>query len=773
MIEPPPPRFTRDEQAFAVWISHTVIPVAVSIIAVLGYGHIPLGFIIPEAVIWTIFTVLLPSLEAPAVFLLRMINRDEYLVDVEALRRGALPAAFAIAFVLQFVALGFLLADTGGPITSPFAAFVVVYAVFSSLLTTRLWSLGVTLLVTTSYYAGMVLLLGFGSASDQASVGVYLAVTLLIIWLTVWLAFLSRLPVWTLQSIIDADAVQTTLVAAVATQIWNRPFVSTRTLPARRKAVEAALAEYATSHPELALRIVEGRRLEWVERKRMMRAQALTTSFEPETAARLFATSLGLHDVRAVSNDVPAGESVLVGTLGEDAVLPSELLIRATAHGPSEELLKATGRTARREVSGANIAVMLVADASNWMVRPTARTAQRSLATSVVVLDTTRLLRLAGATIPRRALMTEVLQQADLSKADPFVVEGPTRPAMFFGRSDEESAVTALLRGKSAALIGGRRTGKTSLLQRIERTLRSEGWLTLYADLQAVGDWVSFAELISLSWDVEVPPDFRPSAMPAIVREVGKRHGDRPLVIMLDEVDRFARWDGTHRAPLVSETFFRSCRGLSQEGEAQFVLAGERVIAERLWSPDSPHWNFCQPVAVRQLARADADQLLVRPIQHLQVEIADPQRFLDRAWRRTSGHPHLVQYLGRELIALLNDRDPERRRTLTAEDVVKTTDEVSFRERYISTYQGQATPFEKSLCNLAAAGATTLTRLRTRLDSQDRPHDDDTLGAALRMLDLYGILETSGDQLVFRAEWMPDALRQAGAAGSLDPEFAS
>lgn len=762
------PRFTRAEQAFAVWLSHTVIPIAVVGIVIFAYGHVPVGFVVPELVIWTAFTALIPTFDLPTAALLRLVKRDEYLVDIEALRRRALPPAFALAFVLQFVALTFLLADTGGPITSPFASFVIAYAVFSSLLTTQLWALGVALLVPTVYYTVMVAVYGFGSQSDRASLVVYLAVTLFIIWLTVWLAFLSRLSLWRLQSTIDAEADLATLRAAVATQIWDRGMVPTRSLPARRAAAQAALAEYLQNHPELALRIVDGRRLEWVERERMSRARALTASFATDAATELLATSLDLEKLQTVSLDSSAGDSVTVGSVGEDAILPSRLLIRATSQAPSRELLEETGRIARGQVSGANLAILLVADATEWLARPAAMSAQRSFATSVVVLDAQRLLRLAGAAVARRALMGEIREQADLSKANPFVVVGPTPPPMFFGRHDEEATVTALLRDNSAALLGGRRTGKTSLLQRIERTLSKEGWAVLYADLQSVGDWASFADLVSSQWDVDVPTDFRPSWMETIVGEIRKRQPEQPIVILFDEVDQFLKWDLTHSDPLVPEAFFRACRALSQKGDAQFVLAGERVIASRLWSPNSPHWNFCRPEAVRQLTRRDADRLLVQPLDHLQVRLDDAQRVLDHAWQRTSGHPHLVQYLGGELIGALNDRDPEDRGTLTIDDIVAITDTAAYRDRYISTYRGQSSPLENSLCNLAAAGAMTVSRLNTQLESRNTHQDMESIRAGLRMLDLYGILKTTNDDLVFRAEWMPDALRQAGEAGSLD-----
>jgi hypothetical protein len=771
---PTTPRFTREEQASAVWLSHTVIPVAVVVISLYAYHRIPpAGFLAPEALIWLVFTPLVPWFEWPVASFVRLLGREDQPLETDRLRQRAFPAAFTLAFVLQFVALTFLLADTGGPISSPFASFVLAYTVFSSLLTTKFWSLGVALLVPTVYFAVMVEVYGFGKASERPSLAVYLAVTLLIIWLTVGLSFLSRLSIWRLQTSMDAEADLATLRAAVATQVWSRPSVSIGRLPARAAAAEAALAEYVKEHPSLALRVVPGRGVEWVEQQRIALAQSLVRSFSARDAAELLTTALGLGDVRYVTEQPAETDQVAVGNLGPDPVLPSEILIRAVGVPPSDDLLLNTVRVARREVAGARIAILLCPDSSDWMAQPARRNAQRSLATSVVILDAQELLRLVGETVPRRALMRAVRAQADLSKTNPFVVVGPTPPPMFFGRADEEATVTALLKDNSAALLGGRRTGKTSLLQRVRRTLTDEGWIVQYLDMHAVGDWAGFADLVSLQWQIEVSREFGPALMAATVREIRKLHGSRPLVIMLDEVDQLLEWDQGHTAPMVPEAFFRSCRALSQEREAQFVLAGERVLARRLWSPDSPHWNFCRPVPVRQLSREASDQLLIRPLEHLEVGLRDPETALARAWQRTSGHPYLLQTIGVGLVDLLNDREPENRSWLDADDVARITDGGDFRDTYVGTYRGRSTPLESSICNLAAAGATTIKRLEDQLAARNAPHDIGDIREAVRMLDVFGVLRAVNDEVVFRAEWMPDALRNSSLAGTLDPRLSS
>lgn len=753
-------RFSRDEQAAAVWLSHTVILSGVVGISEIGLHRLPPpGFLIAEGAIWFMFAALVPIYDVPVGYLLRVLRRDEYLlVDIDAVRHNALPAAFVVAFVLQFVGLTPLLADTGGPIISPFAAFVVVYAIFASLLTTRLWALGVTLFVATLYYVGMVDRYGFHPTAGWPPEGVYIAVTLLIVWLTVWLAFLLRLRDMRLHADIHAEADLATLRASVESQIWNRQAVSTRFLPARGAAARAALAEYKANHPELALRLnADGGRLTWEHPERIAAARKLSAEFSPTAAAHLLATSLNLADVEVETGSARDDDHVLIGGLPSDPVLPERLLVRALKAPPSRLLLEETVRIARARITRASVAVLIVPDASAWLAQPASWAEQRTLATSIVILDASRMLTTVGAVAPRRALMSALREQADLRKANPFVLQGPTPSGMFYGRTEEEAAVASLLDDNSAALIGGRRTGKTSLIQRLVRSLSAE-WMVLYADVHAIRDWRGLADLMSVQWGIEAPPEFSPTAMTRVVQQLDKRRDERHLVLILDEIDELLSWDQDHSDAQVPEAFFRSCRALSQQRAVHFVFSGERTIAERLWSPDSPHWNFCQPVAIRQLARKDADQLLSRPLEHLELTLTSSDRFLDAAWKYTSGHPQIVQELGSRLVHLLNERDPEHRGRLSVEDLESIAERADFRQHYIDTYFGQATDYEHAVCILIAGGADTLPRLQNQLRQDGMISDAPVVRAALRMLDLYGILDNDHAQLGFRAEWMPEAL---------------
>src|SRR5207253_333476 len=105
----------------------------------------------------------------------------------------------------------------------------------------------------------------------------------------------------------------------------------------------------------------------------------------------------------------------------------------------------------------------------------------------------------------------------------------------------------------------------------------------------------------------DVPTAFDPDGLFELVTSLDDKSGRTP-VFLLDETDQLLRWDASHDTA-VPEAFVRACRTLSQQGVAQFVFSGERVISQKLWDAQSPHWNFCRPLMLRQLERDAAEEL--------------------------------------------------------------------------------------------------------------------------------------------------------------------
>jgi len=297
-------------------------------------------------------------------------------------------------------------------------------------------------------------------------------------------------------------------------------------------------------------------------------------------------------------------------------------------------------------------------------------------------------------------------------------------------------------------------------MRRVQETLVAQGRIVYYGDCQAIGDWAGFARLARRKWSVTLADAFDPDQLAELAEQL--RVGDDAPIIILDEVDRLVDWDQSNTVAGVNEAFFRALRGLSQDNDAQFVFSGERTIADRLWAPDSPHWNFCQRLSLRQLDRDSAASLLFGVLESLSIQFDDGSAAESLLWLATSGHPRLVQLLGDRLVQQLNQRPGGDRAQLSLGDLRAEVESFDFKREYLETYWGQATRYERQLGQAVAGG-----RRRTLQELHAVPAREEDLGHALRVLELYGIIDVSANEASLRAEFMPDALQTIGRERTL------
>lgn len=545
----------------------------------------------------------------------------------------------------------------------------------------------------------------------------------------------------------------------IASALASADSVVANDLPGSRDQALVALGDYVSSHPELALRLdaSEGT-LTWSHPEALVKPREMLFDFRPETAIRSLATMLDLSDVNWLSKD-----DEIVGAFGSlnDPVLPPRMLVAAADPATKMvdlDFLRKVGRLNRTRDDGGRLALLVTPPGTLSTVTAAE---QRMLATSVVVVDAPTLAQAAEHKIPRGVLLDLVLRQADLTKANPFNVMGVAGSSVFYGRGHEDSMLQNTLRTNSAALIGGRRIGKTSLLQHARARLTDAGFNVQYADCQAIDSWQALAAHAALHWQVHASDTFSANAVEEMVAQLQTGHHG-PLVVMLDEVDNLLRWDRSSVFGGMDEPLFRTLRSLSQEGSAQFVFSGERLIANVLWDPSSPHWNFCRSIPVRQLTREDALALFANPIRALGVHFADETSALTEVWQATSGHPQIVQQLGELVVSTLNDRPSDKRAELKTTDVAGIAASVEFRRHYVHTYWGQATTLERLVTALVAEGCTTIDEIMDRCVELSIPVPLHKLETGLRMLDLYGILVESESGLGWRAQGFPTALEALG-----------
>lgn len=251
--------------------------------------------------------------------------------------------------------------------------------------------------------------------------------------------------------------------------------------------------------------------------------------------------------------------------------------------------------------------------------------------------------------------------------SNPYNYNLPVAPEMFFGReADVAVLVTALTTtpGDSVALIGGRRMGKTSLLEAVQRAL--EGAATdlclapIFLDLtgegldsaaaffgrvrelaqQALGGRIPDAPEALLSGGPPAPALRR--CLETWSRAVLQHSGQRlRLVLLIDECEHIvnqpwaAELYGALRYLLVGQT---------TRATLKVVLTGAHRFASQVREHGSPLRNVLQYHTLRVLDEESARALLVRPTGGLVSECV-----MAAVLQESGRHPFLTQYLMHEL----------------------------------------------------------------------------------------------------------------------------
>jgi hypothetical protein len=271
----------------------------------------------------------------------------------------------------------------------------------------------------------------------------------------------------------------------------------------------------------------------------------------------------------------------------------------------------------------------------------------------------------------------------------------PVGRQMFFGRTMERAEILAGVRnGRSFAVIGGTRIGKTSLLYEVKRTLLEEvpttsacvlgpvfltthqfGALTQTAIYRRVmQDFekdvcavrfphikLSDTPLFKLDLtDAEAFPKFT-DTLKSVVRILGQKFR---IVILLDEVDVLQQHSW-------SVTFFNNIRSLHQSDDPDlksisWVIAGTLAIDSLYKVAGSPFLNVIHAALhLVPLSREEAFQLIEQPTgDRVPIEVREA------IYAETGGHPFLVQYLMSHCLGF-SEGDPQ---AITLDHVSRTVE---------------------------------------------------------------------------------------------------
>ena len=541
--------------------------------------------------------------------------------------------------------------------------------------------------------------------------------------------------------------------------------VSANDLPVIYDQARIALAQYTNQNSDLALTLsTGGKSIYWTRENLYKLGLELINKYEPRKALSIFTELLGIANFKLVESGQGDNTIDVIVSMEQDSVIPEELLVVSSDVEPNTDFCKHIARKSLQQVPEAKIAVLLVPNES-----PTSQIERRNiqslLSANVVVIDPNTLIGIIKSKRnPRDEFLSLILEQSDLTKISPFVVNSATPRRMYFGRDREEAILLSTLSTNSIALLGSRRIGKTSLMHHATESLNNANFSAYFLDCQTVRNWSDFGEVAHRYWTIELPEDFRPQHLFDLITKL-KTDSNENIVILLDEIDQLLEWDTRQEIEQVPEAFFRACRTISQNGEAQFVFSGERIIAKKLWDPHSPHWNFCRPLSLQQLDMDSTEKLLLQPLSALQIEINDIELFRNIIWAVTNGHPQIAQYLGDKLVQLLNLRIPSERSLLTVKDLSEIINSFDYKDHYLTTYWGQATSIERLISLLIVKGINTPSGIINELNSNEIHAIESDVIEALRMLELYGIVQQENKSYALRASWFEDALT---AYGGLD-----
>ncbi|MBI4616977.1 MAG: FHA domain-containing protein [Planctomycetes bacterium] len=340
----------------------------------------------------------------------------------------------------------------------------------------------------------------------------------------------------------------------------------------------------------------------------------------------------------------------------------------------------------------------------------------------------------------------------ELSVLSPYVTGSPVSDAMFVGREDEVKKITQTIESNNIALLGGRRIGKTSTLQKVHRLFTKEKrYQTLYFDCHPIQDHESF--FTALRYEGREAPGKNPLDFRFIVNQMLAKSGASKVIALFDEVDELVEFDARNGGRLVK--VFRS---LSQENKCRFVLSGERVLYRHLQTAESPFFNFCHKIDLDHLKPKNVEAIVARPMRQLGILGEEHEReVVDRVADFTAGHPYLVQDLCERAVKLVNERGGQGA-TLAPADLDSILAGATYLNEFKRTAFGTLNFFELALVYLLVANGVTLDdcfdkqALLDLLESHGLTFDDREVDVALEILHLFKVFrtQTQGDHILYR-----------------------
>jgi len=351
----------------------------------------------------------------------------------------------------------------------------------------------------------------------------------------------------------------------------------------------------------------------------------------------------------------------------------------------------------------------------------------------------------------------------------PYVTGTPLRSGeMFVGRQDVFDFVTEHLLGayqnNVIVLHGQRRTGKTSILYRLQEVLAGTH-IAVLIDMQgkaargmadflyAISDDIVYAlEGHGLALGADLPERAEYEASPEFtfrsrfLRSVTGLLDSRNLLLMFDEFEELEKRVEDGRLEAEVFAFLRNL--MQHEPRLDFIFSGTHKLEELC----SDYWSILFNIAVYKritfLDYSDIQRLVTEPVAPAGLEY-DPLA-VERISQVTAGHPYFTQVVCHEMVTYHNET---KRNYLTAGCVDQALERIVERgEAHFKYIWAGATPEEQRVMLAATdllpdadAGATSA-QIAAELDRKGYELSEEDLTRALAHLQAKDILVRSGPQ---------------------------
>ena len=369
-----------------------------------------------------------------------------------------------------------------------------------------------------------------------------------------------------------------------------------------------------------------------------------------------------------------------------------------------------------------------------------------------IVLDEENIRDILMAKVPQVAFTKAILEKVDLTVVSPYITSGAVPEHIFFGREREITAIMQTLPNKSIGLVGGRRIGKTSILQKVHRELqRLDDYDEFYIDCQSVFDYNDFRDMVFIEWEVELDDD----VTIGFYEFISQRYKEKKkiIIILIDEIDALLKYDTQKN----DEQLFKTFRTLSQANKCKFIFSGERILHKQSHDKNSPLFNFCDTITLKYLEEKDAQELITKPMESMGIKLIE-EELVDEILHWSSCHPRMVQYVCSRLIEVIN-KESIREINLEHLNAVRNTRE--FRDEFIETIWGKSTPLERIITLVVLDKKNfSLDDVKSGLTAVEIEIPSEQTENALENLQLSSILKRENGSYSFMAEVFPTIMKE-------------